>query len=238
MSKIDSEIRTIHFLHIPKTGGTSMVETARQMQRGNWGRYDGELIGVLRPVSNRRFGIRPNLPIQHTPTRWLDPLQWNEWRNGRLVFAVVRDPVDRMQSEFFCRYGNLGNRSPGKMNAVILRNQIWLALGLTKFLDAGPGHWLPQSWFLFANDGRPLVDVLICHNWLQVELDLMFRAENQLPMPLRRENVGPSDRPAVWRINRMLARWVYREDYRKLRGHWSRMAPALTRLPRREKNGA
>lgn len=49
MSKIDSEIRTIHFLHIPKTGGTSMVETARQMQRGNWGRYDDELIGVLRP---------------------------------------------------------------------------------------------------------------------------------------------------------------------------------------------
>jgi len=51
MGKIDSQIRTIHFLHIPKTGGTSMVETARQMRRGNWGRYDDELISVLRPGS-------------------------------------------------------------------------------------------------------------------------------------------------------------------------------------------
>ena len=78
----------LHFIHIPKTGGTS-IENAGKKHNINWGRfYD---------YNDRKY----NCSIWHQPTQ-------PEYKSNN-TFCVVRNPYTRMISEYHYSQGTFNN---------------------------------------------------------------------------------------------------------------------------------
>lgn len=137
--------RLIWFAHCPKAGGTSI----EQFMVATW----GDAVGHLHwgwDLWWRRGGWReanpPNSP-QHLT--WTDAAQCLP-RSPDLVFAVVRDPVRRMLSEYrWQRHRRRGTRA-GKILAY-LPFPIWLRLMLAmagRNPYAFDNHFRPQADFI------------------------------------------------------------------------------------------
>lgn len=145
MPSLDLPETRIWFAHCPKAGGTSV----EQWMVAEW----GDAVGHLHwgwDLWWRRGGWRvadpPNSP-QHLT--WADALSKLD-RPPDLVFALVRDPVERIASEYrWQRHGRRGTRM-GKMLAY-LPFSIWLRVMLRiarLHPHAFDNHLRPQSDFV------------------------------------------------------------------------------------------
>lgn len=80
--------------HIPKTGG-SAVEYAGQRAGHAWGRFDTFYDAVGRDNTDKVCG-----------SPWHEPYQYNLWPPIKQTsFCVIREPVDKLLSEFNFRIG-------------------------------------------------------------------------------------------------------------------------------------
>lgn len=81
-------------MHIPKTGG-SAVEYAGQRAGHAWGRFDTFYDAVGRGNEDKVCG-----------SPWHEPFQYNLWPAiEQTSFCVIREPVDKLLSEFNFRIG-------------------------------------------------------------------------------------------------------------------------------------
>ena len=100
LDSIKSFERPLTFFHIPKTAGTA-IENAAGEQHINWGScmfYHKPKRDVCNYPGKQLWPMRVgwwHVPMQAFPLGGSDPYQDHE------VFAVVRDPYDRMVSEFY-----------------------------------------------------------------------------------------------------------------------------------------
>ena len=69
--------RRILFVHIPKTGGTSVEEF---LKKNHWKEYKRKPPGIYNMHST--------------------PDIWENWGNFEYIFTVVREPIERLESEF------------------------------------------------------------------------------------------------------------------------------------------
>ena len=225
-------MKPLRFIHIPKNARSSIEEAGRALGL-QWGKYDRAL---RRSILSSTDAQRDQKALQHLP--WTDiPAQLCE----RFVtesdwFAVVRDPQQRVVSEFFGRFCNLRDRHPQRMNATIRKNMVLLLLGRANNIKGGQGHWLPQAHFTHPG-GRRVVRYLLAYKHLQEEWQLMLEAIGQAPLQIDHlqpdaKSGTPAQRPRLDMINRLLVRLVYREDYRLLREHWQRNLPRLDDVSR------
>ncbi len=162
MPSLTLDDRLIWFAHVPKAGGTS-VEKAMV---AHWGDKVGHLHwGWDRWWKNGgwRLADPPNSP-QHLI--W-DDAQAALPRTPDAVFALVRDPIARMQSEYrYQRYHRRGTRA-GRALAY-LPFSLWLRLML---------EMARQNPHCFDNHFRPQSDFV-------PEVAQVFRLEDGLEAPL------------------------------------------------------
>jgi hypothetical protein len=222
--------RPLRFIHITKTAGTAIEHAGKELGM-KWGAADKDLQKEIM----QRTRKDPSFPFHHHPWGDLPEAIVSEWLREADWFAVVRDPVDRVRSECFCRFGNhTANRKPENMNRVIRRFLILLIRGKAEQLPAGPGHWLPQSLFTHRG-GRRVVRHILSFRQLEAEWWLLLKAHGLPEISLPHKRPGNVERPEVLPkvdlLNRLLIRWVYRDDYRLLKRHWSRRQPALDDFP-------
>lgn len=88
-------MKQIKFIHVPKTGGTSIEDTA--IKHGiRWGRFE-----PYQPPVQKWTGIA----TWHYPLDLYPPSEIEKW-NDMNLFAVVRNPVSKLVSAYGCDWWN------------------------------------------------------------------------------------------------------------------------------------
>lgn len=154
------------FIHIPKTGGTS-IETALQMRGDRLREHRNLLYGPIQSRWIRRKNPR---------TRYLQHLTFEEVRKiapevsagGYFSFAFVRNPWDRMVSLYNNLDGNLVRTAKGE--GLELQG-LSFAEFLERTKDRFHAHLRPQCEFICAKGGSPQVDFLGRFESLEEDFD-------------------------------------------------------------------
>lgn len=81
--------KTLKFIHITKTGGTSIENTGKLINQ-NWGRFHKNEIGYWHKI------------FEKYPNKIKSKYDW---------FTVVRNPYNRILSEYYCKWGGIGNEN-------------------------------------------------------------------------------------------------------------------------------
>jgi len=126
-------MKELKFIHITKTGGTSIEDIGIKNGK-KWGRFDKEY----------NIGFRGS-DIWHTKFTLLS----NHVKLKYDWFTVVRNPYERLISEFYCPWGGGGipNKftcSKDEFNKILKEkilyhhSQVW-------------GHWVPQHFYIDPN---------------------------------------------------------------------------------------
>ena len=191
----------LKFLHIPKSAGTSLENIAND-HGFKWGRFDREYL--------QRFksNVETNINVWHRPLHFFS---LNPYQNYR-VFAVIRDPYDRIISDFKYLGVKKGwGSSVEDLNLWIPRLMEELAINPMKY----DGHFIPQSRFL-THGHRKMVDHILQFENLTEEFnDLMVKYD--LPMRLTRHD-NPSNglvtSDDLTLKNKQLIYHYYKEDFR------------------------
>ncbi|MBL8790268.1 MAG: sulfotransferase family 2 domain-containing protein [Rhizobiales bacterium] len=192
--------KNVLYIHVPKTGGTSVEAVMGHLAplgMHNKGKY------LVRPA--RWCPLARSVPFQHFHRAWLEEI----FAPGFIdyAFMMVRDPVERMKSEY--RHARARNRTIARLSF-----DNWLALSLN-LARVSPhysnNHFMPQASFECLN-----ADV--------------FRFEDGLMKALRRvsDRIGigcPNDIPherrggdmdiSVSRRSRELVRSFFAPDYER-----------------------
>jgi len=182
MDKPSSQsVKQLMFLHIPKTGGSS-IESSGRKRGHSWGYF------LFQQANAGRH--RGNYPWWHYPVQYL-PVDAQRLYDNATLFAVIRNPYSRALSEYYyaCSFHRhiCGDSidNPAYMNTKI-------ASKLQKFMKCPTGknsscplldggHFIPQYDYLFDDDsnsnGRKQIVKHVLHfENLQHEFEELMKA--------------------------------------------------------------
>lgn len=165
-------ICNLKFIHISKTGGSS-IENSAKKQNINWGRfhYNSKMVSL----ANTSFEFCPRW---HIPPRYFSS---NPFQNYT-TFTVVRNPYTRCLSEFNCQHTGYFEKDA---SPTILNEWIHDQLRNKQF----NGHFIPCSEYVFNDDGSRFVDHVLKFENLNHDFSHLMKQYN-LPIKLKHTNVG------------------------------------------------
>lgn len=138
--------RKIIFVHIPKNGGSSIEDMLWPEPRS-----EGDLWkGIVRPGFNKY----QSGGLQHLTARLIRQDVGRDMFESCYRFALVRDPVDRLISQF--NYLNRGRLAQRLLDLGPERDFDDYLEGISTREHV---QWMPQVEFLLDNDGTPLVEM-------------------------------------------------------------------------------
>ena len=184
----------IIFVHIPKTAGVSITHMILPHLVG----YEtaGEIGYVSHPIKQQftlgakqkhRFGRR------YVPSGDITAEKWNEYYK----FAVVRNPWDRIVSEFCWRNSRTETRAwslakqipPDTFGAFISYCE-WRIKGDNAHVDWYWAHAQPQHMFVTGTNGKMIMDDVFRFENLSAVVE-MLRKKMKLPLKLSKYNATP-----------------------------------------------
>ena len=161
---------TLEFVHIPKTGGTAITLTYKELQWGNF--------ADLHKVRERipYYDLKPAA----TPcSYWHNHTLVDTLYKGSKTFCVFRDPIDRIFSEY--RHYSL----PDDLYTLNTTLQQW-KIDLEKNPFMLDNHLAPQH--LFAEQ----CDHVLLFDFLEKEVSDLVQQYGITPRKLKKENVSIS----------------------------------------------
>lgn len=194
----------LKFLHITKTGGTS-IENAAKEQGIFWGRFDKDLkfLGQFFWHCPFQFCKRQNRNKK------------NKIANDFEFFVVVRNPYDRCVSEYFCRWGGPKDNQNTKeqMNQYIANKMNALIESSDRKLKRY--HFMPQYRYVFDGKGKRFVKHIVKFENLKEEFDVLMKTYD-IPLVLEKH-----DNPSVKNLSaddldeqtKKLIQKVYKRDF-------------------------
>jgi len=139
--------RRLEFVHIPKTGGTA-VETTAALSNISWGvchflnAYKSTIVShnhTTCPDAPETFFAKPklihNVPHWHLPPRYFEykaEYKYNPYKNADL-FTIVRNPYDRIMSQYSYYFSELAVNQPNS-NVPVINSEATLNTWLWRFL--------------------------------------------------------------------------------------------------------
>lgn len=170
----------LRFLHIPKNAGTSIEQLWRKYsdkmhEHGDtaltWHKARGK-IECSSPLDEDYCSVgglanSDKCPRWHIPPHLDDRVRASY--SSCTIFCIVRDPVDRLISEYFYRWGTCKKKQFKKW----INHQI--KVGATEPYRESC-HMVPQSEYIWGPDGRSGNTTKFCHRVLRFEtLDQDFK---------------------------------------------------------------
>jgi len=191
-----------HFVHIPKTGGTSVREMMplEYRERFPWGDGYTNLSCGIRKASTfhmtlvelRRCGIRPA-------------------KEPGLVLCVVRDIVSRFRSEVHWQQWARFQNYTG--HAAVDKVKDWCERSSPLLIHDHYAHCRPQSRYLYDEDGNDLCDILIANPSKHEKLLTTILPGTEVP----HHNSFLKHRPNFTQADLEWIKDFYREDYNDIR---------------------
>ena len=173
--------KELKFVHITKNAGTTIEEIGRP----HWGRYDKEYRDAVSDV----YG----LPWDHwhIPPQFMARDYLSAFRKKFDFFAVVRNPFDRVVSEYYCEWGGPKQKQDNAdhVNRWICGRLEKLRRDIATFeenrrsgarLSAYPvleGHWIPQHLYLWDTQGARIIppENLVAFEDMARQFDALMR---------------------------------------------------------------
>jgi hypothetical protein len=144
-----SDSRKLCFIHIPKTGGTSITESYEpQMLFGDVLLGGVQFAEKLQPIYRERYGLH-----KHSGARHVISIVGEDRFKGQYSFAMLREPVERMVS--FFKWLRRPDILPGLKEELRPLSQI---AGFTEFAEVARASFYPQSIFVTDLAGNLAVD--------------------------------------------------------------------------------
>ncbi len=148
---ITEKYQTI-FIHIPKTGGSSLETVLGIHGRDNR--------GSVAPAPEILFGIEAGRALQHlTAAEIKKRISREVWENY-FKFAFVRNPFDRLVSEFFWQKNRRQSRAKNLDFKKFLLEIVAPAVERKKPEHLFDDHYRPQNQFLVDRSNRLLINFL------------------------------------------------------------------------------
>jgi hypothetical protein len=187
--------KELFFIHIPKNAGTSLENTAEKYNI-LWGK---------KYFKNNNYQLNIDIPkknnLWHIPPKYFGDNTYN----GKILFAIVRNPYERIISEFKYRVLKCND-----INKFIKKN-----LGIYKknkfILDS---HFIPQSEFIYGNP--PCNEILRFEN-LKEDFEKLMKKYNYPKMKLLNHNKSIEKTITIKNLNKKsinLINEVYKEDFK------------------------
>ena len=128
--------KNVLFIHVPKTGGTTVenfLETHGKVSLHNQG------LKLLKPFSDSV--LTRSLPLQHFHAELLEAMFAPDFFD--YAFMIVRNPLERIRSEY--RHSKSLDRIDTRLN---FQHWVWMMLGLAAYApNLRNNHFRPQSLF-------------------------------------------------------------------------------------------
>ena len=221
-------VKKLKFIHVTKTAGTA-IEELGNANNIKWGRFDPDIKLLTAHLSYIQDGA-----FWHVPTIYYDLEKLKKIKKTFDFFLIVRNPYERVISEFYCKWGGYQSKNFGhKYNLKITESssceQInkWIGLrlshlsqllGAKKYL--ANGHWVPQFLYMFDRNGKKIVkknNIIHLEN-IKKELDkLFFRYGlniNYSQAPLININIKPFEVKNLSKTNINLINQIYKNDFK------------------------
>ncbi len=189
--------KELKFIHITKTGGTSIEDEGKNYNI-NWGRYHEE------------YGWWHEIFIDK-PQELKDKYDW---------FMVVRNPYERILSEFHCKWGGVGRDKEAFLRGIYYFNRYlkekiraWDKPTSTKHGISRGDHYTPQHLYL---DNNSTTHILKMENLkeefdnLMSEYDLDIKLNTRTNVSEKEFGIQHMDKELI-----QLIQEVYHEDFVK-----------------------
>ncbi len=189
--------KPLQFIHIPKTGGTSIEDSAKK-EGVLWGRYNNDLKGMLNGKTK-----------WHTPPYKLKNIYFNK---DIIPFTIVRNPYTRLVSEFNYEL-NYRKALFSKYNDI---NEFVKTLDNSKEFDRMnnicDNHLLPQTQYTknvkeilyFENLNNDFRKLLKKYNYPNIKLLHKNKSKSKFTInDLNEESIN-------------IIRKIYKDDFKKL----------------------
>ena len=130
-------MKELKFIHITKTGGTS-IEDIGNAHGKKWGRFHSEYKAKDR--RNCRWNDRWHDKFILLPDNLKLKYDW---------FVIIRNPYERIISEYYCRWGGWGIKNKLKSSKEKFNDNI--KKKILKNHKKMSSHWVPQHFYIDLN---------------------------------------------------------------------------------------
>jgi len=155
--KIKSIKQKIKFVHITKTGGTSIEEVGKKNEM-LWGMYDEEI-----KYKKLKIG-KMSGAIWHIPPRNFITNPYSK----HITFAVVRNPYSRIISECFCKWGGKFKKSEFK---TVKDLNDYITERINNCINPSFFHFAPQYLYTHDENDNKIINHIIYFENLKNEFD-------------------------------------------------------------------
>lgn len=169
-------MKPLKFIHITKCAGTTMENiTLKHNFHGNyvkWGKNDSsELCGSFGKSIRQQYKAWWHIPLRYSKPKRLDYLL-EHYR----FFTIVRNPYDRVISEYYCPWGGPEEKSQDieEFNQYIIDRLI----NIHKYIKYNMplcGHWAPQYYYFFDNHGQVVISHALKMENLSTEFNSLMK---------------------------------------------------------------
>jgi len=243
---ISNSALILEFIHVPKTAGTS-IEAAAATQNISWGLCHfaspdtsekislGELRCPLHEHNKRKIKDFQDCPLWHVPSQYFDlpnTFKFNPYKNAKL-FVVVRNPFDKIISDYYYTYKVLRKKTPKEkyndelfMNQYITRKLDFMkgaikgdfflkenkTIGNKEYFSAS-GHFIPQYDYVYEGTKR-IIDHVLHFESLDEEFESLMEMYNMnviLPKRKERKKVLSAKNISIENIRRI--EYMYAQDF-------------------------
>jgi len=172
--------KDLKFLHITKNAGTTIEELSKGTL--NWGKYDEDL----------QDSAGNALEFWHIPVKFHNPAKFKRISDLHDFFIIVRNPYDRLISEYYCEWGGPKKKAEtaSEFNSFIT-DRLEEMKELVEMGVRLHGHYVPQYLYMFDPSGKRIVpeENIVHFEYFDLEFNrLMDRYRIQKSVRLSRNN--------------------------------------------------
>ena len=164
--------KKLKFVHITKCAGVNIEDINTKQE---WGRFDKEIESMFKSVDFRLW------PFWHVPFQYLKKEQLVEMLEKYDLFTVVRNPYDRIISEYYCRWAGPGpngrleeSKNIDEFNRFI-RNILLDVKQKMKKDEKIHQHYTPQHYYFVDKEGNNIIKNVLKLENLSVEFNELMK---------------------------------------------------------------